>query len=215
MEKLTDFVRSLFVKAERYDQLQILITSRYGYLDLEKFDREPVLIADLALFNQSQQLSWLEKYTNFHKKPENQSWLNPATLKKLPSKNPSIQELISQPLLLHMIATLKEGLPKEATNPAQIYSKIFNQIIYRKYDQSGSLDLFQNVEPEDLRELIQEIAFEIFQTGKTYISKSALVDSPRSKGVYREARYGYRRTGRGSKRSTNFLLLSGSKISCS
>jgi hypothetical protein len=63
----------------------------------------------------------------------------------------------------------------ETTNRAKIYSQLFTELIDRKYSKDGQLEVLENVKKDDLRELIREIAFAIFETGDEYITKNSLM----------------------------------------
>jgi hypothetical protein len=50
--------------------------------------------------------------------------------------------------------------------------------IDRKYTKEGQIEILKNIKKEDLRELIREVAFSIFQTGNEYITKVDLLKLP-------------------------------------
>ncbi len=163
-----ELVRSI----ERYPELQIIVTSRYGYIDDEKLTKEDILIVQLASFSLELQTEWVRKYIQFH--PE--TWLSENTLRIFNSEDrfSHISELLVQPLLLHMVASVKIAID-ENTNRAKIYQQLFTELIDRKYAREGQLEILKNIEKDDLRSLIREVAFSIFQTGNEYITKTELL----------------------------------------
>ena len=105
--------------AARYPQLRIVLTSRYGYVNLERMVKrsDNILLLQLSELTPDQQTTWLDQYRSFH--PE--SHLDAAKLSayNTEAKFKSLRELITQPILLHMVATLEEGL-SDAVNRAAI-----------------------------------------------------------------------------------------------
>lgn len=148
------------------------MTSRYGYVDDEKLTKENILIVQLSPFTETLQLNWLSKYQQFH--PD--TWLTELSLKNfnIEHRYSHIKELVEQPLLLHMIASVK-GEINENTNRAQIYNQLFSELIDRKYAKEGQLEVFKNIDKENLRNLIREVAFSIYKTGNEYITKVDLM----------------------------------------
>lgn len=158
--------------SEKYPEMQIVLTSRYGYIDLEKFQKEKIIICNLGMMTEYSQCQWIEIYKKFH--PECK--LSKSKIKEINSepKNQYLKELIAQPLLLNMIASLNDEI-EMSSNRAAIYSQLFTELIDRKYSKDGQLEVLNNIRKEDLRELIRAIAFSIFVTGEEYISKQDLL----------------------------------------
>jgi hypothetical protein len=168
--------RKLIKKTEDNKELKIILTSRYGYLNLDKFKHDRVLTLQLQELSENLQEKWLAKFQTFH--PE--TWLTSTKLQEFNQLDNNnfqyIRELITQPLLLHFIASTSQEL-KQDSNQAEIYQQLFTDLIQRKYANNEKLETLRDIESEDLRELIREIAFVIFQTGKTYIRFSELQKS--------------------------------------
>lgn len=175
LEEIDKLCVELVRLIEKYPDLHIIVTSRYGYVDDERLNKENILITHLSPFSPGLQLEWLSKYHNFH--PE--TWLSKGKLEALNSeyKYEHIRELIEQPLLLHMIASVKSEID-ENTNRARIYSQLFNEIIDRKYAKEGQIEILKTISKDDLKELIREVAFAIFQSGNTFITKTELLKLP-------------------------------------
>ncbi|MDF2189338.1 SMEK domain-containing protein [Paraflavitalea sp. CAU 1676] len=160
---------------EKFNNLQIIVTSRYGYVDDEKLTRENVLIMHLSSLTLNLQQDWLSKYSVYH--PE--TWLTSSKLQALnvEGRYGHIKELLEQPLLLHMIASVSNEID-ENTNRAKVYSQLFDELIERKYAKEGQIEILRNIQKEDLRDLIREVAFAIFESGNEYITKTELLKLP-------------------------------------
>ncbi len=172
---IDEFCRLLIHQIDSRPNLKVLITSRYGYVKLEQLRSENSLLVQLNEFELHQQKTWLNVYRVFHGE-------TPLTVSKLEEIHNSpashyLKELISQPILLHMVATLKENIDLSA-NRARIYDNLYTQLINRSWDKTGPIDNLQGISPNDLREFLRNIAFAIFVSGKEYINKSELVEMP-------------------------------------
>lgn len=109
--------KELLREAERYPDLTILITSRYGYIDLKSLPENEMLVLQLQEFNESQQLKWLEKYRLFY--PEKP--LTAEKIKAINANNNYLKELINQPILLFLVASLDNLLNEPDANRARVY----------------------------------------------------------------------------------------------
>lgn len=184
---IDDFLETLVQILKDYPKLKIILTSRTLYINLEKINKKlknDILTIHLKSFDLEQQLLWLERYKNFYP----YATLTDEILKEL-HKN-SIQhiiELIEQPILLHMITELnfsKDDLLK-STNRAKIYNKMFTDTIKRKWEDEREHENLKGIEPEDVRELLRTIAFEINKSNHEYIHKSKLEKLPEIKEFYK------------------------------
>ncbi|MCI4667439.1 MAG: pentapeptide repeat-containing protein [Bacteroidia bacterium] len=175
-EDISKFCDRLANKTFNKPNLQILFTSRYGYVSLEKLQKERFQIVRLEPFTEQQQLQWLENYKDYY--PETQ--LNKETLIKINQASSSLhhlQELANQPILLHLIATSKEGL-KEGDKRVSIYNNLFRTLIDRKWSKDRSLDQHRNLKPRDLEKYLMEIALAIFQSNNEYVRSLDLESFP-------------------------------------
>ncbi len=103
--QLIEFCRLILSDIKDSPHLKVIITSRYGYINLERLRSEKSLIIQLNEFTLNQQKNWLDIFRRFH--PE-----TPLTKNKLEQIHNSdtaiyLKELIGQPILLHMIASLE------------------------------------------------------------------------------------------------------------
>ncbi len=182
-----DFIKKLLRLQEQHPRLRILLTSRYGQVDLDKYLRhEPVWIAAIAGFDKTRQLEWLEKYRHFH--PDchlDASYIEAMHNDGGRSPYEHLRELIDQPVLLHLIAIANVHIP-ENTNRAAIYTQLFDQLIkrtwdQRTWDQRAQIDSLRNLSgPQELRTYIREIAFAIYTSEYEYLRKHDLEKLPAS-----------------------------------
>ncbi|GAL86027.1 peptide deformylase [Sporocytophaga myxococcoides] len=170
LDDIERLCRELIRETEKFNSLQIIITSRYGYIELEKLKKEDILIFQLDSFDEKHQNEWVEKYQRFH--PD--SWLTLSQISSYKKKR-YIRELIEQPLLLHILASLSTPVDKY-TDRTALYDRLFTDLIERRYSQDGQIENLKNIEKEDLREIIEEIAFAIYKSGNGYISKKELMN---------------------------------------
>jgi hypothetical protein len=172
LEDIDRVCKEFIMLTEKYRQLKIILTSRYGYVDDERLYREKVLIIQLAEFSLADQHLWLNNYLSFH--PD--TWLTPEKLNEFDrtEKYNYIRELIKQPILLHMMAAVHQEVDG-TENRARIYDQLFTELINRKYSKDGQIEILKTLGPLDLREFLRELAFSIYQTGEEYITKSVLL----------------------------------------
>lgn len=172
LDEIDDFCRTLINEASKSTNINIIVTSRYHYIDIENFKNEKVLILQIKEFTYNQQLAWIKQYGA--KKKYMEDWFVEELKKFNNDYNFShIGELVGQPLLLYLISTINSEIDITA-NRTTIYTIIFNELVERQYD-NGKLRAYKDIEKSDLRKLIQEIAFAIFSSRKEYINKSDLL----------------------------------------
>ena len=64
--EIDDLVKNFLWEIKTYPELKVIITSRYGYLDLNKLKERNVLICQLEELNTKQQKKWLSNYKAYH-----------------------------------------------------------------------------------------------------------------------------------------------------
>lgn len=171
---IDEFCRILTQELERSPNTKVIITSRYGYVDVQRLrTQKSALIIQLDGFSLAQQQEWLKKYHMFH--PD--TTITEAKIASFNSDDSfkSIRELIAQPILLHMIVTLNQEISSDM-NKAAIYSNLFDNLIQRKWAKEGQIGILEGLTQHDLRNFLREIAYEIFISGYEYIHKSKLVE---------------------------------------
>ena len=155
----------------RFYNLKIIITSRKGYIDLKKIYKDNILVLELEEFNLEQQINWLNSY-----KEINNTEIKEETLRRISSSSDYkyIANLVSQPILLYMIVESNINL-FNLTSRVNLFNSLFTELINRRYSDEKH-GIFKNIEPNDLRVLIQDIAIEIFKSSNEYIHKETLVN---------------------------------------
>jgi NACHT domain/Pentapeptide repeats (9 copies) len=173
MEEVDRLVSDLIRLTLILPDLRIILTSRYGYVDTEKLAKDPIWVVQLYHFTAEDQQKWLEKYIRFH--PE--TWLNKFELHHINNNSDNLtflKELIQQPLLLYVVASLPETV-SEAITRAGIYDRLFTTLIERKYSRDLQLEIFKYLSKDELRILIREIAFAIHTLGSEHITRADLL----------------------------------------
>ena len=170
--------KNLQRETEAHSQLRIILTSRHGYVNAKQLNTRHFLILKLAYLNASQQHTWLTYYQKFYPN----TTLNAQTLQEVQDEKKKnlahIRELISQPILLHLTASADYKLDASA-NRAKIYDQLFDKLISREWaTKEGPLNQFENLEADDLRAYIADIAFAIYQSEREYITKAELEALP-------------------------------------
>ena len=64
-----------------------------------------------------------------------------------------------------------------ASNKAEIYNRLFDQIIERRYSRDGQIDNLKNLTKSDLRNMLQEIAYLIFISGNEYVTTTEILSN--------------------------------------
>lgn len=175
---IDEFCKIMIRETEHKHNLKVIITSRYGYIDVGLLKKTHSLILQLDEFDTSQQQSWLSKFIVFHSETN-------LTSEKIHVYNHDenykpIKELITQPILLHLIATLNQEVTTEM-NRAMVYDRLFTELINRSWAKEGQIDSLVGIEKEDLRDFLRNIAYAIYISGREYIHKSTLTTLPETK----------------------------------
>ena len=170
---IDEFCKELARLVKEEENLQIILTSRHNYVNLEKLKVNEFHILQLDGFTLKQQKDWLAAYQVFYPNIK----LNGTKLGEIndgSKKNLThIRELINQPILLQLIATANFDISEEA-NRAEIYDQLFTALSKRSHSKDGQLDILENITAEDLRYFIREVALEIYQSDFEYIRRHEL-----------------------------------------
>lgn len=161
------------------ENLKIVLTSRKNYVNLNDSCVDNSLVIELTDFTNEQVINYKEKFLTFY--PDNRfiKKLDVFINEEKKNKYKHIQELIRQPVIIYFIALTNIDVEK-LNSKAEIYSKIFSSLSERSWDkQKGQLDFIsKNLNKQKyqhlLREFIRNIAFEIYQSPKLYITLSKL-----------------------------------------
>ena len=178
-DDIDEFCKILIRTGENHPQLKIILTSRYGYLNTEKFARQKILMLRLQPLSLDQQKSWLGKYKQDRFYPECR--LNLDKLEEIsdPKKTnfAHIRELINQPILLQMVASANFDIEASDTR-SSLYDKLFTTLIDRNWDQQRQLENLQGITKKQLRKYLQEIALAIYQSDFEYLRRKDLEALP-------------------------------------
>lgn len=172
--------------AGQYPGLHIILTSRYGYVNIEKLYHRNILILQLAELTVEQQKEWLRNYRYFH--PESHLDIVKLDEYNQNSKFKALKELITQPILLHMIASLEQDI-SDAVNRAAIYTKLFDQLVRRPWSNEGNIEALRGINAQTLREALQDMAHAVFHAEKGYLYKSELNKLPKVEEMNRTLGY--------------------------
>ncbi len=169
------FCKDLIREASKHEDWQIIVTTRHGYVNFDRLYRESYIALILKPLDPLRQRLWINAYQSFY--PE--SWLTVAKLKefyekKFEGRRNHILELIDQPLLLYIVASLENEIAIDS-NRSEIYNKLFDQIIERRYSHDGQIENLKTLSKDNLRSMLQEIAFLIFISGKEYVTTSEIL----------------------------------------
>ena len=176
-EAINEFCRILILQLEILEFPKVIITSRYGYADTKILKNSKTLILKIEEFDLNRQIQWLNGYQVFH--PETNMTTEKLTTYNTNETFKSIKELITQPILLHMIVTLNQEVTIDMDR-AMVYNNIFDSLIDRKWAKEGQIAILKGVNKEDLRNFLRDIAFAIFASGYEYIHKSKLIQLPKT-----------------------------------
>ena len=151
-------------------KIKTIVTTRHSYVDFEKLYEKSILTIELKELNQEQQICWLDKYTNTHKNIK----LTREIIEQFhENENNHILELINQPILLHMIADMNID-DIEDLDKSRLYKKFFDILVNRKWEKDKHT-LVDGIDEDDakhaLRNMLQELSHNIFQSEHEYIHK--------------------------------------------
>jgi hypothetical protein len=165
---IDEFCREIGNHGELMPRTKFIVTSRYGYVDLERIKKNHFIVLSLSEFDYERQKEWVRKYQAFY--PD--SNLDKQKLEQINQNIPHVSELISQPILLHLISKINIDY-NVLSNQAAIYNELFDTLIERKWEKE-SLDNLRGITPEILRRYIRDIALAIYQGDYEYIRKKDL-----------------------------------------
>jgi hypothetical protein len=167
------FVIELIRSAENYIGIKIIITSRYGYIDLPKLKSESRLIVlSIREFDLAEQEEWLTKFVKYN---SSESLSQESLLEYNSNTSFSfISELLKIPLLLNLFATLPKQV-QYINNRSDLYDFIFTELIARKYESLKKSENLAHLNESLLRNIIREIAISIYLRKENYIRKSELI----------------------------------------
>ncbi|EDP94560.1 pentapeptide repeat-containing protein [Kordia algicida OT-1] len=170
---IDEFCRELGNISTLLPDTKFIVTSRYGYVNLERLKKNEFIILSLDEFDNERQQEWVDNYRIFH--PESNLDLN--QLDYINRNIPHVSELIRQPILLHLISKVKIDYDA-LSNRTDIYNKLFDSLILRKWEKKGQIENLRGLTKISLRRYIRDIALSIFQGDYEYIRKKDLEELP-------------------------------------
>jgi uncharacterized protein YjbI with pentapeptide repeats/adenylate kinase family enzyme len=197
--KIIDFLNELnecLSKQPAHIPVRCLVTSRSFLLNEEKKSAlddqekpahnlfEKTLVLELSLMENGDQIKWLEDYR------EVMDWgdrygLTTAKLKIYQDKTdqfPHLRELLGTPVLLNILTILHDQeqadfeLPEHKTD---LYTKLIDFLVKREWDPKGKHRYSPT--PKTLRELLQEIAYHMYQNNSFFIDHADILRIQREK----------------------------------
>lgn len=171
---LEKFYKNLEEELKQSDNLSIILTSRYNYLNLSVINKKKTTILKLDGLGLEQQQKWLSIYKSIHTNCK-------LTQKKLEEIDQDdnlvhIKELIQQPILLHIVAKSNANLSSQDTR-STIYKNLFDALLQRSW-ANEQLEKYHSLEEEEyaqeFREWLQHIAFSIYSSNFEYIKRKDL-----------------------------------------
>lgn len=172
-------LRNLYerLKKRPNKNLKIILTSRYSYLQVADSCLDNTLIINLSNLTDEQILLYSKKFEIFYPNSNFNKEIDKIIAE---SRYIHIKELLQQAVLIYFIGISNINI-EEKDSKAKIYDKIFDAMAYRSWDKSGQLDYLNSRmkdNPENykkhLRDYLCNLAFEIYQSPKLYISLAHL-----------------------------------------
>jgi len=175
-------LRNLYLRlkttSNQNSDLKLILTSRFNYLKVEEACLDGSLILQLKEFTNKQILNYANKFRKFY---PNNSFIKNVKEVLTQQQHKHIHELLSQPVLIYFIALSDINLDR-SDSKAIIYNKIFDTLARRAWDKNGQLDFIRpkmknnpELYQKQLRDLIRNLAFEIFQSPNFFITLNDLL----------------------------------------
>jgi len=176
---INTFCDNLQLVIDKHQDLQIIVTSRLHYIDLQKINAKHSrsLILHLKGLSIQQQKKWLVKYNNYSTEqfPEEKLIKYQEQSNHKP-KFKNLYELLQLPILLYLIVKVKKDLT-ESINKTEVYREVFKVILERPHSDKQT-PVLRNVNKDHYLNALQDIAFEIFKSRHEYIHQSEILDIP-------------------------------------
>lgn len=158
-ETIELIIKQLTHECKHNNGLKILITSRYGYVNLKEVYPKRILIFQLSEFDKEQQKNWLKKYQDLFNLKEKPILQKIEKIINFQHKE-GIGNILKQPVLLHLIASL-DDVDIEAKS-IEVYEEIFNQIDNPIWKEE-QINALAGIEKTEIRQFIRALAFKMFK----------------------------------------------------
>lgn len=185
---IDEFVAELSLEAENSNNLMVVLTSRFGYLDISKLLQYKIGFLHIQGFDIEQQKKWLSVFHRYY--PE--TWLTQNKIDKYNSppsffisedgstspfwdKNSwninKVKVLFEQPILLYFITKMD---PNEigGTNRTILYQNLISKIVDKSLTEKKPF--LRNISKGDFKKMLYQLAYLIHQSEFEYINKKEI-----------------------------------------
>ena len=160
-----------------YNDIKVIITSRENCLNIDnllEYNNKGIIVAQIEKLDKKQQVEWLQKYFSAiegSQRKINLSIDDLDTIYELESKHfKHFRELFSYPVLLHLFILSDIKFDAKASR-IKIYNALFQSLRKREWENK-QIDILKNITDEQLKLAVQEIAYQMYLSGKTFLLKS-------------------------------------------
>lgn len=192
-------------------KIRIVLTSRFNFLNVDDYCLDNTLVLHLNELTDKQISEYCQKFKKFY--PNNFLVKSIKTILEN-EKYKHIKELLKQAVLIYFIAISNIKIEKKDSR-IKIYDKIFDSLSQRSWDENGQLNYISNKlknKPEQykkyLREYLRNIAFEIYQSPKLYITVDKLLGLDATKNFIRRCFDEELKSEEKIKEISKYLLIS-------
>ena len=151
------------------DGLQTIITTRPGYISLDKKMQKAFLIMELQNWKESDFQYWADRYVQIHPEIQDIIEKNTAHLVEDASRDQK-KTMFSVPILFYM-ANAKGLLIENYSSVCELYDAVFSNVLEEhSYDPSVHRNMDEIIHPDLARQICREIAFSMFRNGRLYFT---------------------------------------------
>ncbi|AZI69848.1 nSTAND3 domain-containing NTPase [Cloacibacterium normanense] len=206
-------LRNLYerLKKRSNKKIKIILTSRFNFLNVDDSCLDDTLVLQLNELTDEQINKYCLKFKKFY--PENLLVKSIKTILEN-EKYKHVKELLKQAVLIYFIAVSNIKIDKKDSR-TKIYDKIFDSLSQRSWDENGQLNYIShklkdkpNQYKKYLREFIRNIAFEIYQSPKLYITVNKLLELDATKNFIRRCFDEELKSEEKIKEISKYLLIS-------
>ncbi|HAA20294.1 MAG TPA: hypothetical protein DCP28_16580, partial [Cytophagales bacterium] len=198
---IEEFCRELGQISSGAPEMRVVLTSRYGYVNLQSLKPQQFTIHRLQAFTLEQQKTWLRRFKAFVKL-KNFKLKDLVEIQREESPHHHLAELVNQPILLYMLAEVDTNL-SEAPNKSALYEKLFETLLERKWATDGTLAAHTDLKTHHLKDFLAFIALKIYQSPFEYIRSHELEAFPEAQSFMKK-----RMTGLDTKNVLSALMMS-------
>jgi len=163
---------AIMLVAARYHQAPVVVTARKagyhqrspltGFTELEVLD-----------FSSDDIRQFVTNWFNCHQDPQKRA--NGDDLNKKLERNPRMQALAANPLLLSLIVLVYEAQLDLPERRAELYKRCV-EVLLTEWDAKRNIRRRREFKPEHKRQLLTEVAWHFHRQGKRYFPEKELLD---------------------------------------